>query len=194
MLKFLLGLTLLLPYLLTRRKRWARCKVRVFVGGEVEKKETRKEEWDCGICIVPVPLLYIWAKYEELWFFSLRIVALIKKFRLGFHDVEVLPDVYQSPQPAKWGTCWINARVAKGNNHEINGDVIIIVFITFSLHCHLWDFLVKMTHLFVLIINFPFKWLNFHGKFIHLSCHTMYDKLVVGWKYVICWKSSFHLF
>uniref|UniRef100_A0A8D0AWI3 Solute carrier family 12 member 3 n=1 Tax=Sander lucioperca TaxID=283035 RepID=A0A8D0AWI3_SANLU len=28
------GLTLLLPYLLTRRKRWARCKVRVFVGGE----------------------------------------------------------------------------------------------------------------------------------------------------------------
>lgn len=40
----LLGLTLLLPYLLTRRKRWARCKVRVFVGGEVEKKETQKEE------------------------------------------------------------------------------------------------------------------------------------------------------
>uniref|UniRef100_A0A669B4A9 Solute carrier family 12 member 3 n=1 Tax=Oreochromis niloticus TaxID=8128 RepID=A0A669B4A9_ORENI len=29
------GLTLLLPYLLTRRKRWAKCKVRVFVGGEV---------------------------------------------------------------------------------------------------------------------------------------------------------------
>uniref|UniRef100_A0A7N8Y019 Solute carrier family 12 member 3 n=1 Tax=Mastacembelus armatus TaxID=205130 RepID=A0A7N8Y019_9TELE len=33
------GLTLLLPYLLTRRKRWARCKVRVFVGGEKDKKE-----------------------------------------------------------------------------------------------------------------------------------------------------------
>lgn len=40
----LLGLTLLLPYMLTRRKRWARCKVRVFVGGEDEKKETQKEE------------------------------------------------------------------------------------------------------------------------------------------------------
>uniref|UniRef100_H3CI37 Solute carrier family 12 member 3 n=1 Tax=Tetraodon nigroviridis TaxID=99883 RepID=H3CI37_TETNG len=65
------GLTLLLPYLLTRRRRWARCKVRVFVGGTVEKKETQKEE----------------------------IVALIKKFRLGFNDVEVLPDIYQSPQP-----------------------------------------------------------------------------------------------
>lgn len=40
----LLGLTLLLPYLLTRRKRWAKCKVRVFVGGAVEKKESQKEE------------------------------------------------------------------------------------------------------------------------------------------------------
>ncbi|XP_074487603.1 solute carrier family 12 member 3 [Sebastes fasciatus] len=65
------GLTLLLPYLLTRRKRWARCKVRVFVGGETDKKEEQREE----------------------------VLALIKKFRLGFHDVEVLPDIYQNPQP-----------------------------------------------------------------------------------------------
>uniref|UniRef100_A0A673XNH1 Solute carrier family 12 member 3 n=1 Tax=Salmo trutta TaxID=8032 RepID=A0A673XNH1_SALTR len=33
------GLTLLLPYLLTRKKRWARCKVRVFVGGDTQRKE-----------------------------------------------------------------------------------------------------------------------------------------------------------
>ncbi|XP_041853980.1 solute carrier family 12 member 3 [Melanotaenia boesemani] len=65
------GLTLLLPYLLTRRKRWARCKVRVFVGGETDKKEEQKEE----------------------------VLSLIKKFRLGFQDVEVLPDIYQNPQP-----------------------------------------------------------------------------------------------
>ncbi|XP_028263236.1 solute carrier family 12 member 3 [Parambassis ranga] len=64
------GLTLLLPYLLTRRKRWARCKVRVFVGGETDKKEEQKEE----------------------------VLSLIKKFRLGFHEVEVLPDIYQTPQ------------------------------------------------------------------------------------------------
>ncbi|KAM9377413.1 solute carrier family 12 member 3 [Pholidichthys leucotaenia] len=65
------GLILLLPYLLTRRKRWAKCKVRVFVGGEMEKKEEQREE----------------------------VLALIRKFRLGFHDVEVLPEVYQSPHP-----------------------------------------------------------------------------------------------
>ncbi|CAB1424381.1 unnamed protein product [Pleuronectes platessa] len=39
------GLTLLLPYLLTRRKRWAGCKVRVFVGGDTDQKEEQKEEW-----------------------------------------------------------------------------------------------------------------------------------------------------
>ncbi|XP_030587104.1 solute carrier family 12 member 3 [Archocentrus centrarchus] len=65
------GLTLLLPYLLTRRKRWARCKVRVFVGGETDKKEEKRQE----------------------------VLELIKKFRLDFHNVEVLPDVYQTPQP-----------------------------------------------------------------------------------------------
>ncbi|KAM6937863.1 solute carrier family 12 member 3 [Xenentodon cancila] len=65
------GLTLLLPYLLTRRKRWARCKVRVFVGGTMDKKEEQKNE----------------------------VLTLIKKFRLGFHDVEVLPDIYTNPQP-----------------------------------------------------------------------------------------------
>nr|XP_015820774.2 solute carrier family 12 member 3 [Nothobranchius furzeri] len=64
------GLTLLLPYLLTRRKRWARCKVRVFVGGEKDKKDEQKEE----------------------------VLSLIKKFRLGFHDVEVLPDIYENPE------------------------------------------------------------------------------------------------
>uniref|UniRef100_A0A671TV20 Solute carrier family 12 member 3 n=1 Tax=Sparus aurata TaxID=8175 RepID=A0A671TV20_SPAAU len=31
-----------------------------------------------------------------------RVLALLKKFRLGFHDVEVLPDIYQNPQPGKY--------------------------------------------------------------------------------------------
>ncbi|KAJ8335578.1 hypothetical protein SKAU_G00389200 [Synaphobranchus kaupii] len=65
------GLTLMLPYLLTRKKRWARCKVRVFVGGEIQRMEEQKKE----------------------------IMALINKFRLGFHDVQVLPDIGKKPQP-----------------------------------------------------------------------------------------------
>ncbi|XP_010882278.3 solute carrier family 12 member 3 isoform X2 [Esox lucius] len=65
------GLTLLIPYLLKRKKRWARCKVRIFVGGDIQRKEEQKTE----------------------------VKDLISKFRLGFHDVEVLPDINARPQP-----------------------------------------------------------------------------------------------
>ncbi|XP_054632512.1 solute carrier family 12 member 3 [Dunckerocampus dactyliophorus] len=64
------GLTLLLPYLLTRRKRWAKCRLRVFVGGENSTNEERREE----------------------------VSTLIQKFRLGIRDVEVLPDLHQNPR------------------------------------------------------------------------------------------------
>ncbi|TRY66619.1 hypothetical protein DNTS_034056 [Danionella cerebrum] len=50
------GLTLLVPYLLTRKKRWGRCKVRV-------------------------------------------LKSLITRFRLGFTDIQVLPDINGKPQP-----------------------------------------------------------------------------------------------
>ncbi|KAL2093167.1 hypothetical protein ACEWY4_010479 [Coilia grayii] len=65
------GLTLLIPYLLTRKKRWAKCKVRVFVGGDIQHMEERRNE----------------------------VMGLINKFRLGFHEVQVLPDIDESPQP-----------------------------------------------------------------------------------------------
>uniref|UniRef100_A0AAY4ELR5 Solute carrier family 12 member 3 n=1 Tax=Denticeps clupeoides TaxID=299321 RepID=A0AAY4ELR5_9TELE len=65
------GLALLIPYLLTRKKRWARCKVRVFVGGEIQNMEEQRA----------------------------AVMALIKKFRLRFHDVQVLPEINEDPQP-----------------------------------------------------------------------------------------------
>ncbi|XP_043072701.1 solute carrier family 12 member 3 isoform X1 [Puntigrus tetrazona] len=64
------GLTLLLPYLLTRKKRWGRCKVRVFVGGEAQQVDEQKQE----------------------------LKALISRFRLGFQDIQVLPDINGKPQ------------------------------------------------------------------------------------------------
>ncbi|KAL7977636.1 hypothetical protein Chor_009585 [Crotalus horridus] len=38
------GLTLLIPYLLTRRKRWSQCKVRVFISGQISNMEEHREE------------------------------------------------------------------------------------------------------------------------------------------------------
>uniref|UniRef100_A0A8D2J872 Solute carrier family 12 member 3 n=1 Tax=Varanus komodoensis TaxID=61221 RepID=A0A8D2J872_VARKO len=65
------GLTLLLPYLLHRKKRWAKCTIRVFVGGQISRMDDERK----------------------------AIISLLSKFRLGFHEVHVLPDLNQKPRP-----------------------------------------------------------------------------------------------
>uniref|UniRef100_UPI00398E5B08 solute carrier family 12 member 3 n=1 Tax=Pristiophorus japonicus TaxID=55135 RepID=UPI00398E5B08 len=65
------GLTLLIPYLLTRKKRWRNCKVRVFVGGQINRMDEERK----------------------------AMITLLSKFRLGFHEVHVLPDINQKPCP-----------------------------------------------------------------------------------------------
>ncbi|XP_032093138.1 solute carrier family 12 member 3-like isoform X2 [Thamnophis elegans] len=64
------GLTLLIPYLLTRRKRWSQCKVRVFISGQISNAEEHREE----------------------------IRSLLDKFRLGFSEVVVLPEIIWKPE------------------------------------------------------------------------------------------------
>lgn len=38
------GLTLLLPYILTTRKKWKNCKLRIFIAGQPGRTEQDKEE------------------------------------------------------------------------------------------------------------------------------------------------------
>ncbi|XP_039677435.1 solute carrier family 12 member 3-like [Perca fluviatilis] len=64
------GLTLLVPYLLTRRKRWSRCKVRVFIIGDEQNMEESRNE----------------------------MLALLKRFRLDFNEVTVMTDSEKRPQ------------------------------------------------------------------------------------------------
>uniref|UniRef100_A0AAR2LR03 Solute carrier family 12 member 10, tandem duplicate 1 n=1 Tax=Pygocentrus nattereri TaxID=42514 RepID=A0AAR2LR03_PYGNA len=63
------GLTLLVPYLLTRRKRWRRSKVRVFVIGQQQTKEDERTE----------------------------MMVLLRRFRLDVHDVIVITDSERPP-------------------------------------------------------------------------------------------------
>ncbi|XP_034005971.1 solute carrier family 12 member 10, tandem duplicate 1 [Trematomus bernacchii] len=63
------GLTLLVPYLLTRRKRWHRSKVRVFIVGDEQNMEEGRNE----------------------------MIALLKRFRLDIHDVTVMTDSEKHP-------------------------------------------------------------------------------------------------
>ncbi|MBN3299573.1 S12A3 protein, partial [Amia calva] len=65
------GLTLLIPYLLTRRKRWHQSKVRVFIVGDKESMEEERKE----------------------------MLSLLSKFRLDFHDVIMMTDSERTPQP-----------------------------------------------------------------------------------------------
>ncbi|XP_033074371.1 solute carrier family 12 member 3 isoform X6 [Trachypithecus francoisi] len=64
------GLTLLIPYLLGRKKRWSKCKIRVFVGGQINRMDQERK----------------------------AIISLLSKFRLGFHEVHILPDINQLPR------------------------------------------------------------------------------------------------
>ncbi|KAE8608204.1 hypothetical protein XENTR_v10011426 [Xenopus tropicalis] len=65
------GLTLLIPYLLSRKKRWQKAKIRVFVGGQINRMDE-----ECK-----------------------AMISLLSKFRIGFHEVHVLPDINQKPRP-----------------------------------------------------------------------------------------------
>uniref|UniRef100_A0AAY3ZYT2 Solute carrier family 12 member 10, tandem duplicate 1 n=1 Tax=Denticeps clupeoides TaxID=299321 RepID=A0AAY3ZYT2_9TELE len=68
------GLTLLVPYLLTRRKRWNRCKVRVFIVGEQQTMEKDRQE----------------------------MVSLLQRFRLDVHEVIVMTDSDRPPISKKF--------------------------------------------------------------------------------------------
>uniref|UniRef100_A0A3Q1I3Q7 Solute carrier family 12 member 10, tandem duplicate 1 n=1 Tax=Anabas testudineus TaxID=64144 RepID=A0A3Q1I3Q7_ANATE len=68
------GLTLLVPYLLTKRKHWRKCKVRVFIVGDEQNMEERQKE----------------------------MLELLKRFRLDFQEVIVMTDTEKQPNPKKY--------------------------------------------------------------------------------------------
>nr|XP_031536466.1 solute carrier family 12 member 3 isoform X2 [Vicugna pacos] len=79
------GLTLLIPYLLGRKKRWSKCKIRVFVGGQINRMDQERKA-----------IISLLSKFR-LGFHEVH-VSLLSKFRLGFHEVHVLPDINQKPR------------------------------------------------------------------------------------------------
>jgi solute carrier family 12 sodium/potassium/chloride transporter 2 len=64
------GLTLLLPYLLTTRKQWSDCKLRVFALATNE---------------------------HELDFEKRNLASLLSKFRINYSDVTIIPDPIKPP-------------------------------------------------------------------------------------------------
>ncbi|XP_076003631.1 solute carrier family 12 member 2-like isoform X2 [Genypterus blacodes] len=64
------GLTLLIPYLLTNRKKWGDCRIRVFIGGKINRIDHDR-----------------------------RVMAtLLSRFRIDFSDINVLGDINTKPK------------------------------------------------------------------------------------------------
>uniref|UniRef100_A0A8B9KD36 Solute carrier family 12 member 2-like n=1 Tax=Astyanax mexicanus TaxID=7994 RepID=A0A8B9KD36_ASTMX len=68
------GLTLLIPYLLTNKKKWKDCKIRVFIGGKINRIDHDRR----------------------------AMAALLSKFRIDFSDITVLGDVNIKPKKHKF--------------------------------------------------------------------------------------------
>ncbi|XP_051953114.1 solute carrier family 12 member 1 isoform X1 [Xyrauchen texanus] len=68
------GLTLLLPHILTTRKKWKDCKMRIFIAGQPERMEQDKEEMQ----------------------------SLLKKFRIKCDDIKVIADINARPSTESW--------------------------------------------------------------------------------------------
>uniref|UniRef100_A0A8D3BVX5 Solute carrier family 12 member 1 n=1 Tax=Scophthalmus maximus TaxID=52904 RepID=A0A8D3BVX5_SCOMX len=64
------GLTLLLPYILTTRKKWKDCKLRIFIAGQPERSELDKQE----------------------------MKSLLQKFRINCNDIKVIDDIHVKPR------------------------------------------------------------------------------------------------
>uniref|UniRef100_A0A3Q2VLF9 Solute carrier family 12 member 1 n=1 Tax=Haplochromis burtoni TaxID=8153 RepID=A0A3Q2VLF9_HAPBU len=64
------GLTLLLPYILTTRKKWKDCKMRIFIAGQPGRSDLDKEE----------------------------MKGLLKKFRINCSDINVFDDLHIKPR------------------------------------------------------------------------------------------------
>lgn len=63
------GLTLLIPYLLTTKKKWKDCKIRVFIGGKINRIDHDRR----------------------------AMATLLSKFRIDFSDIMVLGDINTKP-------------------------------------------------------------------------------------------------
>ncbi|KFQ51231.1 Solute carrier family 12 member 1 [Nestor notabilis] len=68
------GLTILIPYILTIRKKWKDCKLRIFTGGKVNRIEEEK----------------------------LVMASLLSKFRIKFADINIICDINIKPNKESW--------------------------------------------------------------------------------------------
>lgn len=97
------GLTLLIPFLLTNRGKWGDCRIRVFIGGKINRIDHDRRAW----VVSPVVVLYNrWTYILRIAYASVRILqsrmaTLLSRFRIDFSDIIVLGDMNTKPKKLK---------------------------------------------------------------------------------------------
>lgn len=69
---FCSGLTLLIPYLLTTKKKWSNCKIRVFIGGKINRIDHDRRAY--------VFFIFISIVFSCIWLYSTNAVHAIFDF------------------------------------------------------------------------------------------------------------------
>lgn len=86
-------MTLLLPYIISTRRNWSNCKLRVFALAN---------------------------KQDEMEFEHRNMATLLAKFRIDYQDLRVIPDITKKPQDTTQS--FFNSLIAEFSMPEVDGD------------------------------------------------------------------------
>uniref|UniRef100_A0A7N5ZXD2 Solute carrier family 12 member 10, tandem duplicate 1 n=1 Tax=Anabas testudineus TaxID=64144 RepID=A0A7N5ZXD2_ANATE len=104
------GLTLLVPYLLTKRKHWRKCKVRVFIVGDEQNMEERQKDLNRFVdSVAPFRLFDEQKENSDISERKVRLNEIIRRNSLNAAIVLVSLPVPQSDCPSSFYMAWLDA-------------------------------------------------------------------------------------
>ncbi len=106
------GLAILLPFLLSRNKKWKKCKLRIFTAGSSRNIDQAKLRW-----------VWLTVKVGGANHTHCRMTGLLRKFRIDFSEVIEVPGVNNRPTPERYVSLQQPTTL---NTHNFSSDGPII--------------------------------------------------------------------
>ena len=91
------GLTLLLPYILSKKSQWSGCKLRVFVPGDKEPRLDRAHRQSVQERCVLMHFIAMRSLNCTVGCFSFSMATLLSKFRIEYSSMTVVPEMSKPP-------------------------------------------------------------------------------------------------
>lgn len=99
------GLALLIPYLLTEKKKWKDCKIRLFIGGKINRIDHDRRAW----VLVPSVMMWGWGIYNIIKYLAAAFIQ---------SDFACIHFLYGWPQPKSNLRSWYRKRHALPTESE----------------------------------------------------------------------------